>query len=332
MAVVICAYNSASRLPDTVAHLDRQESPSQGWEVILVDNNSTDETREVALRSWRREDVELRIVAEPRPGLSHARERGIASSSSEFICFVDDDNHLCPNYLATAEELLAQHPQAAVLGGQGKPVIAGGAPPWMWQGWQSHAVGPQGTAEGLVSPERGFVYGAGMVIRRKAWEQLKVAGFSSLLLDREGGSLGSGGDVEICLALRLLGWEVMYSPRLEFGHLMPESRLTWDYCRRLFRAYGEANATLELYRPWLVTGGRAALRRTAPGVLAHLLLEMRRLGRRLARPVASNPGSVSALQQCEAEGKRQAIAKMLKTGAALSANRRLKRLAAARPK
>jgi glycosyltransferase involved in cell wall biosynthesis len=327
VSVIICAFNSASRLPKTLNALKTQLVPPGGWDLIVVDNASDDDTVRVCREKWAGSDISMNLVREERPGLSYARHAGISISSREYFCFVDDDNHLCPDYLAEALEIMETHGDIGVLGGLGLPVTDGNVPAWIWKGWQSHAVGPQGANEGYVDNGRGFVYGAGMVVRRKAWDELADAGFESVLSDRSGKALSSGGDVEMCFALRILDWKIYYSPRLSFSHFMPADRLSWDYCQRLFSAYGHANSILELYGLWLAEGHKAILKQSLPGLIVYELLELNRLRARLKGGTANEEGSIDRLRACEAHGKSEAIWNNLRTGRILGLRRHISRFA-----
>ncbi len=77
-------------------------------------------------------------------------------------------------------------------------------------------------------------------------------------MSREGNSLNCGEDNEICLMLRLVGWQIHYSPALLFRHLIAPQKLDERYCRSLYRGFGEATAVLNTYRDFLV--GRASTR------------------------------------------------------------------------
>ena len=326
VTVIICAFNSAARLEPTLAALKRQVPPADGWDLVVVDNASTDETARVCRDCWSDSQVPMRIVSEERPGQIHARQAGIRIADREYLCFVDDDNHLCEGYLAAASEIMDRNPGVGVLGGQGSAVTSCEKPSWLWDGWQSHAVGPQAKDEGVVSDGRGFVYGAGAVIRKAALREAMDAGFVSLLTGRRGAALSSGDDVELCFALRMLGWQVYYSPRLKFDHYMPAPRMTWEYCLRLFTAYGQANAVLELYQPWLSDGRKARFKRTIAGILVHEVLELRRIRRRLRHQPAGQAGPLSQLIRMEGLGKREAIIGHLISGRILAIHRNMKRL------
>ena len=98
-----------------------------------------------------------------------------------------------------------------------------------------------------ITDSRGYLWGAGLCLRKTAWATLAENKFDFLLSDRSGESLSSGGDAELCYALRLSGWRLWYEPRLTMQHYLPASRLTWSYLRRLSRAFGAATAGFDSY-------------------------------------------------------------------------------------
>ncbi|MEQ1948437.1 MAG: glycosyltransferase [Bryobacteraceae bacterium] len=249
VSVIICCHNSAARLPSTLGHVQAQVG-TEGipWEVIVVDNASTDDTSEVARRVWGTGRSPLLVVKEPRSGLSHARLRGFQESSYEFLSLIDDDNWVAPHWVARTYQIMAKRYDVGACGGHGSAVFDGAVPPaWFEQFSSAYAVGPQGESQGWVNPNRSFLYGAGLTIRRSAFADLVLGGFRPVLSDRRGAALSSGGDSELCHALVLAGWKLWYDPELKFQHFIPESRLHWDYLRALHRGFGAAAAWLELY-------------------------------------------------------------------------------------
>ncbi|HLB90290.1 MAG TPA: glycosyltransferase, partial [Terriglobales bacterium] len=109
VSAIVCCYNSASRLPATLAHLASQRCEGRfPWEVILVDNASTDGTGRIAQELWPQDaPVHLRVVHEARLGLAYARQRGISAARYELLSFVDDDNWVCPNWVQLVWELMS---------------------------------------------------------------------------------------------------------------------------------------------------------------------------------------------------------------------------------
>ena len=87
----MCCHDGASRLIASLEHLKAQQVVNRQWEVLLVDNASTDGSGQLALSFWQNGPAPLRVVRERRLGLSYARERGLAESRYEFLGFVDND-------------------------------------------------------------------------------------------------------------------------------------------------------------------------------------------------------------------------------------------------
>lgn len=262
--VAICAHNASDRLPSALRALAAQTLPSHAWSILVVDNASTDDTQEVALRAWSRPDVTLRVVSEPKPGIIFARKRAFAEASRPLVCFCDDDNLLAPDYLEVALDYMERHPHTGALGGKGDAVSDSPLPEWFSAAARNFAVGPQADSDGEISftSTSKCLYGAGIVIRRSAWNRLVDSGFKPQLLGRKGAWVTSGEDNEICLALVAMGWRLSYSHRLSFRHVMPRKRLNEAYCRVLYRSFGEASVVLNVYRDFL-------LGRTSPSVFRH---------------------------------------------------------------
>lgn len=254
--VVICSHNGSSRLPAALEALAAQTLASQAWGVLVVDNASTDDTASAARRAWSRSDVTLQVLSEPRPGLMFARERAFSGTDRSLICFCDDDNLLAPDYLQRAFDLMERLPRVGILGGKGEPVSELPLPDWFAGASRGFAVGPQSDVDGEIPAAMNSLYGAGMILRRTAWDRLAASGFEWRLLGRSGSRLSAGEDQELCLMLSAMGWQLYYSHLLSFQHLIPQRRLDEAYCRALYRGFGEASTVLSAYRDFLL--GRAS--------------------------------------------------------------------------
>lgn len=249
VSVVICCFNSSSRLNHTINCLNSQvETTGIQWEVIIVDNASTDNTVEVARNEWIREDVELRIIDEPKPGLSNARKKGLDSANFSFVSFIDDDNWVENLWVNKVYNRMKSNPAIGILGGKGKPVFEKEKPPWFDKDQRAFAVGEQSLQSGKVNHE---LYGAGLSVRLQAWRNLVESGFDFLLSDRKGIVITSGGDTEICLAVLLSGYDVYYDDSLNFFHFIPGQRLNWKYLVRLYSSFGRSAPIIHIYRSFL---------------------------------------------------------------------------------
>ena len=247
ISVVICCYNSATRLPRTLSHLMAQKvSRALPWEVLVVDNASTDDTADVARDCWRRGTIPLRVLHERRPGQKFARELGIAEARYEFVSFVDDDNWLADDWIETVAGFFAEHPDVAAVGGSSTPALDGDLPDWFSFCQALYAISLESWAAGERTPDAP-PWGAGLTVRRSAWLSIAAEGTPFLTSGRLNNSLAAGEDTELCHRLVMAGWKLWYEPRLRFQHYLPEARLTWTYARRLCRGAGQASAILAPY-------------------------------------------------------------------------------------
>lgn len=249
VSIIICCFNSAKRLPQTLAHVAAQEVPAHiPWEVIVVDNASTDNTATLALELWlERNGVDFRVVRQPRPGLSYARETGFETAQFEYVAFVDDDNWICTNWVEQVYTTFQLDEKIGACGGRSIAAFEIPPPYWFSSHASRYAVGAQANQPGELTSERKSLWGAGLSIRKSAWLDIKHQGFDHLVPDRQGNKLTSGGDTEICYALTIAGWKLWYNPDLVLQHFLPASRLQWSYLRKLVRAIGASSVSLDPY-------------------------------------------------------------------------------------
>ncbi|MEO8209607.1 MAG: glycosyltransferase, partial [bacterium] len=263
VSVIICTYNGEERLTETIRHIAKQKvNPRILWELILVDNASTDNTKRVVLEEWKSHSpkAKLKIVDEFTQGLSAARQKGFETSQYEYIVLCDDDNLLDENFVQVTYDVMSSNDSIGILGGPNEALCELAPPEWFKWFQHGYAAGTQADlisgkiSEGNVTWKRGFVWGAGMIIRKTALIELYAGGFKSLMSDRKGNQLSSGGDSELCFALVLCGWQVWYDTRLKLKHCMPAGRLSWNYLIRLFESFGITSVGLDYYEKAIKLG------------------------------------------------------------------------------
>ncbi len=258
VSVVVCCYNSANRLPETLKHLARQKLPdSTPWEVIVVNNASTDDTSDVAIRIWREagQPAIFRVLDEPRPGKSFALDRGYLAADHDTLVTVDDDNWLDDDYLMIAHEAMQSSPRIGILGGRSSAHCEVEPPPW-FEAMKSYlAVGKQAGQSGNITVSKPHVAGAGMVVRKSAYLGLKEKGFEFNLLGCTPGKT-SAEDTELCYAMALCGYQIWYDERLHFVHFLPRERLTDRYIFQLIEQIYSTSAVLSVYESALRDPGR----------------------------------------------------------------------------
>lgn len=249
ISIVISTYNGSKKLEETLKHLAAQKAAIP-WEIVLVDNASTDNTQQIAEQIWAdlgNTKVPFRTYFQPVPGKSHAQDMGYDKAAFEYLIVVDDDNWLCDTYIQAAYDIMEEHPEIGALGGWCEAVFEAEKPDWFDLFAHNFAVSKQGDKSGDITDKKGCLYGAGMVLRKSHWLELKEKGFTHQLTCRKGNSLSSGGDTEYSYALRLLGYKIWYDERLYFRHFMPAERMNLDYVKRLRKGMSESNFMVLAY-------------------------------------------------------------------------------------
>jgi glycosyltransferase involved in cell wall biosynthesis len=250
VSITLCTYNGKKLLVETLEHIVSQklEIPC---ELILVDNASTDGTRDFADQWWQvngHPNIQYRSLEQPIPGKSYAQDLAYEKASYEYILVCDDDNWLDQNYIQLSYELMEANLEIGALGGYSEPVFENRRPEWFDHYKNYYAVGKQSNIDGDITEIEGCLYGAGMVIRKSHWLALRRLGFEHLLSCRKGNELSSGGDTEYCYALQLLGYKIWYDERLSFKHFMTSGRLNFNYLSRLRKAMAYSNFVIHTYR------------------------------------------------------------------------------------
>ncbi|WP_375416589.1 glycosyltransferase [uncultured Hymenobacter sp.] len=236
VTILICTYNGAARLPETLRHVAEQQAPAGlAWEVLLVSNASTDDTLAAASPLWTElgAPAPLRVLNEPRSGKENALTRGFDEAGHEYVCIVDDDNWLYPDYLGQVEAVMDAHPEIGILGACAEAEFEVAPPAWFEQFRAVFAVGPQAPQPGPLREPGAYLYGAGSVVRRAAWRHLRAHDFAFTTSTKRGKIIVSGEDVELGDAMRLAGYALWYDPRLRLRHFMFRERLTWEYLLRI---------------------------------------------------------------------------------------------------
>lgn len=249
VSIIISTYNGTKTLGFTLQYLAQQEC-SCPCEIILVDNASTDGTKDFCDAWWQEHGnkaISYRSFFQPIPGKSYAQEMGYSEATYEYLLVCDDDNLLDKDYVQFSFEIMESDDSIGALGGWCEAMFEEEKPDWFDAYKRYFAVGKQSDISGDITNKKGCLYGAGMVLRKSHWLKLKENGFKPLLTCRKGDSLSSGGDTEYCYALRLLGYKIWYDERLHFFHYMLAKRVNKEYVSRIRKAMSYSNFVCEPY-------------------------------------------------------------------------------------
>jgi len=232
ISIIICTYNGKQKLEETLLAI-LQLKATFSWELLVVDNASTDDTSAFSSSLLSKSAIDWRILREDEPGLIKARLCGLRASKYDVLLYCDDDNTLDREYLQIGYDLLSKNPVIGALGGCGTPVFEAQKPDWFDKYGHSFAVGPQAEKDGPIQENPAELYGAGTFFRKEVLLQYLEKGFKSGLSGRTGTNLVSGEDVEWCYLIQLAGYQIWYDHRLTFMHTMSQGRMNWEYYLRL---------------------------------------------------------------------------------------------------
>lgn len=232
LSLIIATYNRARPLLEALESVVAQDAPPALWECVVVNNNSQDDTEaRFADFAARHPAFALRMVREPRQGLSHARNCGIAAARGEYLAIIDDDERINPGFVAAYIRFFDTHPDAVAAGGRIIPEYPAGRPAWMSRYVERPVANPLDLGDRVRLFPAGRIPGGGnMALRRTAVE--RYGGFDPAL-GRVGGRLIGGEESDLFARLARAGERCWYVPDAVMWHIIPPEKLTDDYLARL---------------------------------------------------------------------------------------------------
>ena len=240
ISVIICTYNRDKYIYNVLKSLALGTLEHSAYEIILVDNNCTDNTRsEVDHFCNVFPQVTLRYFVETNQGLSHARNRGIRESKGDILVYVDDDATVNPDYLKTYADWFESHPETDAAGG---PIIphyeTGSEPKWMTYFIKRLLTGYLYFGDKAKPfPGQNYPGGGNAAYRSRVFEKV---GLYNVELGRNGDSLGGGEEKDIFDKMKREGMQFVYLPQAILYHSIPGYKLEADYFNRLTAGIGQS--------------------------------------------------------------------------------------------
>jgi len=282
ISVILCTRNRADLFDKAMASVVAQDFPRAAYEIVVVDNGSTDHTAEVAARYAAQANV--RYVLEPRIGLCVARNTGWRAAEAPIVALFDDDAIAQPGWLAAIADAFARsNGEVGVIGGRVDPVWLAPRPDWLTDDIAGALTivdwGPD--EKPILDLRREWLVGANMAAPKAVIAE--VGGFHPWL-DRVGSNLLSSGDVHLQMEIVRRGYRCLYVPAMAISHLAPPSRLTQAWFIKRFYWQGVSDAVMDIID-------------TAPPRRRRLALAARRLAR-----LARSPARLKALSMPTRQG------------------------------
>lgn len=242
LTIAIPTYNGEKRLPEVLDRLRIccQDSQQQfSWEILVIDNNSTDNTAKVVQEyqaNWP-EQYPLKYYIELQQGAAFARHRAFMEASSTLIGFLDDDNIPAADWVKAAYEFAQEHPKAGAYGSQIQGVFEVKPPENFQRIAPFLAITQRGSEALRYEPQKKVLPpSAGLIVRKQAW--LESVPSKLILTGRTTKSMVTSEDLEMLSYIQAKGWEIWYNPAMQIEHKIPSWRLEREYLIPFFRGIG----------------------------------------------------------------------------------------------
>jgi glucosyl-dolichyl phosphate glucuronosyltransferase len=256
VSILIPTYNGRDVLARLLQSL-RDAEPVEGfkWEIIVIDNNSPDDTKSVIESFRARGRLDLARVFEPEPGKTRALNRGLAEAAGTFVAFLDHDVVVAPDYLVALDKAIRTQPYN-VFGGRVIPAWPSTPPAWIthgkrlqtsWGGVIAHDYGddPLPYTTGMALP-----VGCNFICRRDLFDA--VGQFNVELGPRPGAQI-AGEETEILWRIQARGEAILYTPSIQVLHPVDPERLTKSYLRYRYFCDGRTVARINPHDPAMRT-------------------------------------------------------------------------------
>lgn len=247
LTVVICTYNREKYIGGLLESIAQNDLLKSKYEIILVDNNCTDNTYEIC-KNFTKEypNVKFRYVVEEEQGLSAARNRGIKEANGDLIVYVDDDALVGETYLRSYYEHFENNEKTMAAGGPIEPIYETEEPRWMSRFTKSLLTAWMNYGDIVRPYPKGRYPGGGNAAYRK--EVFNHVGFFNCNLGRKGSSLMASEEKDIFDKMKKNRMDVLYLPEPILYHLIPPYKLELSYFNKLTLQMGisERKRTLAL--------------------------------------------------------------------------------------
>lgn len=245
---MICTFNRASTLKDTLESFLKIELPTDvPVELLVVDNNSSDETPLIARTFADRHSNVVRVVREPRSGLSYARNTGIKAAKGDIIAFADDDVYFDSKWVIELASVFGQDPEAYCMGGKSIPLFEDSKPEWLSPSLLPLYSCANSGDEVKIMQYPEYPFGVNMAFRRKVFD---IIGTFDTSLGRIGSSLLSGEEADLFYRISRAGLKTVYTPHAIVHHRIPRARTEKKYVLRRNYWQGISNVVFrQLYNP-----------------------------------------------------------------------------------
>lgn len=227
VSVIIPTVNRAKYLKNALISAQNQSFPKNEYEIIVVDNNSTDRTPQVVEECNRNGKKELVYVKEPEHGLHNARHAGAKAAKGEILAYVDDDVICNSNWLSELVKPYAD-PEVGCVGGKILPKFEATPPRWVKYFQDFLSILDRG--DKIIEINDNNIYGCNFSIRRSIL--YIVGGFNPDAMPWNLIKYRGDGETGLLVKVRAEGYKLIYTPFAVVKHVIPKDRLALEYFKK----------------------------------------------------------------------------------------------------
>ncbi len=235
LSVIICTYNRDRHIERALQSLIDQDFDKSAYEIIVVDNNSTDKTPEI-IQEFKEKHPQYQIVLtkETRQGLSYARNKGIELAKGTYISYIDDDGIARNDYIRQIKNYTAQFPGDVAFGGKVLPEYETGKEPVWMSKYIERIISIVDLGNEIKTLQKTYPVGCNMIFKKSLFD--KIGRFNTALKLRSD-------DKYIFLKIREAGYRILYLPDVVVRHFIDAFRTTLPYVIKISKLNGEAERT-----------------------------------------------------------------------------------------
>ena len=225
ISVIIPTYNRRDFLHSAITSLLRQSYPKDRYEVIVIDDGSTDNTKALVEEYIGSTDCNMKYFRQENRGLSTARNLGVEKSKGEIVAYIDDDAIAAPDWLSSLADVYLNE-EVVCVGGRMWPSFLSKPPWWLSKKMRGVLEYDLGEDRKLLKEINECPHGSNISFRKSIFNEL---GCFKVNLGRQKGTLLSGEETEFCGRILKDGRKIVYEPSAIVAHQIAGDRLTVEY-------------------------------------------------------------------------------------------------------
>lgn len=235
ISVIVCTYNRSSLLKNCLLSLEKQTADKNIYEVIVVDNNSNDNTQKI-VKDFIKNYPNIKIVIEKMQGLSYARNRGWKKAKGRYVAYIDDDAYANHDWIAEIVSFTKKYPTVGVFGGPYKKYFLTPPPRWFPDRYGTLDLGKKIKQ---IHPPKEWLTGTNMIFNKHVFN--KLGGFNTHL-GMKGKTTVYGEETELIFRLYKLGEQIYYVPTIKVNHLVAQYKynMWWLLKNDFYHSYSSS--------------------------------------------------------------------------------------------